>query len=294
MKILNDGLPEAIYKAIVNYSDEYDGNIENSVSVTTLIDSPRIGYYKLKYKDLEINASDELWKLLGNAMHAVLEKSGSSLVKELRLKTKINDVWLHGKCDVYDVENASIEDYKFTGYTQIANYPKKEHKLQLNVLAYIFKKNNLPVNKLKLHYIWRNLTNFDLKKDNFPDNFISTYEVDIMDNIEEYIYEKIKLFNFDDDNIPECSLEDRWGYIKWKLYNEVKYKENKYNKAIKVFNSKKEAIEYASSLKGNGTYIIKKTAEETKRCDGYCVFNVICSQYKKLKESKEDEKYENT
>lgn len=268
IKYKNDGLPEAIYKAIVNTINQYDRvEGENVISVTELIDSPLIRHFKNAI-DIEVNASDDLWKVIGSSLHSLLENSGSNLVKEMRLQAKMGKWTITGKCDVYDPINHSIEDYKFIGYSSYANYPKKEHIRQLQVLAWLFKRNKLPVRKLKVHYIWRNLTQYDLLKHDKPSKMISSYEVELWDEkkILDFISEQLQRH----EKKNGCNIEERWGYIKWKV------KEG--DRTIRVFDTPKEAKEF---VKNKDEWEIVHEIKDYIRCENYCYYKNICGIYKK-------------
>jgi len=117
MKIINDGnFPEPFMNA-VKYDDYDFSPSEDHISVTQLIDSPLIRKLKLKHGDtLEQNASDMVWSLRGKAMHYVLENSGSSCIKELRLEHTVNInnklITISVKLDVYEVNTRILWEYK--------------------------------------------------------------------------------------------------------------------------------------------------------------------------------------
>jgi hypothetical protein len=73
MKITNKhNLPEPIYRALTedNYSR---GN--SDLSVTQLIDSPRIRILKHRHNDeITEDASEMLWSVLGTAVHTMFEQ----------------------------------------------------------------------------------------------------------------------------------------------------------------------------------------------------------------------------
>ena len=74
MKITNKfNLPDAFYNFARN--DKYTKG-KADISVTTLIDSPRVRLMRDKHKDqLETDASDMIWALFGTAVHHVLESA---------------------------------------------------------------------------------------------------------------------------------------------------------------------------------------------------------------------------
>jgi hypothetical protein len=65
------GLPDPLVKAI-----EYDGHVlRGDISVTSLIDAPRIRVLKKLLLDREEDASSRMWMLWGSAVHYILQKS---------------------------------------------------------------------------------------------------------------------------------------------------------------------------------------------------------------------------
>ncbi len=104
MKITNKhGLP----KAFVDYAtaDRYSkGNAD--ISVTSLIDSPRVRLLKDRHSnDLESDAADMIWPLLGTAVHNILEQSTSTgnVVKEERLFMEVQGWTLSGAIDHQEI-----------------------------------------------------------------------------------------------------------------------------------------------------------------------------------------------
>ena len=84
MKITNKfNLPEAIYEAVKN--DGYTRG-DSDISVTQLIDSPYIRELKNNHNsEIEEDATDRIWSLLGQAVHTILERADTEDLKEERL-----------------------------------------------------------------------------------------------------------------------------------------------------------------------------------------------------------------
>jgi hypothetical protein len=97
MKITNRfNLPDAFYNFARN--DKYSRG-KADISVTTLIDSPRVRLMRDKYNDqLETDASDMIWALFGTAVHHVLESADdpSHVMMEERLYAEVAG----GRCPV--------------------------------------------------------------------------------------------------------------------------------------------------------------------------------------------------
>ena len=79
------GLPDAFVAAVKN--DPYTGG--GDISATKLIDSPQRRVLYGKYKDFVVeDVSDRVWAVMGQAVHTVLERAGTSALVEERLDRK--------------------------------------------------------------------------------------------------------------------------------------------------------------------------------------------------------------
>lgn len=93
-------IPESIANAIIN--DPYVGG--GDISVTSLIRPPQMRCIEsIHWDEIVQDVSDGIWRLFGQAVHAVLEKNaprGSHAEK--RLSTTINKWELSGQADLLD------------------------------------------------------------------------------------------------------------------------------------------------------------------------------------------------
>lgn len=107
------------------------------------------------------------------------------------------------------------------------------------------------------------IQHFDFTEDDFVEA-----EKEIMDKFSQLE----SLQNTSDDDIPECSKEERWA-------TDDKYAvmKNSAKKALKLCNSKQEAEEYIAS--GKGDYIEFREGED-KKCMEYCSCKEYCSYWK--------------
>lgn len=213
-------LPKGIYNAINN--DTYDGpGIESDkISVTTLISPPRIYFLKKRHwDDISEDTSDCLWRLLGSAVHAILERAESkNHIVEERLEREIDGITVSGKMDIMD--EALIEDYKVTSVWQYIFNPegKPEHTAQLNVLRWLSDPIFPKVSELRVNMILRdwNARQSKTKKDYPPIPFVSIkVPVWTLEQTEEYVRERVSLYKFcrdlSDDKLPMCTDEENWN-----------------------------------------------------------------------------------
>ena len=77
MKITNKlGLPQTLYN--LARRDRYSRG-KSRISVTQLIDSPRVRLLREKHDDeIEVDVSEMVWPLIGQALHHVVEQGADS------------------------------------------------------------------------------------------------------------------------------------------------------------------------------------------------------------------------
>src|SRR3990167_5306958 len=116
MKITNAyDLPEAIVRAA--RSDRYSRG-RARMSVTQLIDSPRVQALRAKHRDDMVeDVTDRIWALLGTAVHHLLEMgAGDEHIVEERLYTTVLGCTISGGVDIQDLDGdkKGVIDYKVT------------------------------------------------------------------------------------------------------------------------------------------------------------------------------------
>lgn len=263
-------LPDNLVSAIVK--DDYN-NPDGVISATTLIDDPYRYVLAQSVEEVTEDVSEGLWRLLGHATHSVLERSGQG-IRETRFFAEYNGLRLSGQPDVYMFQTKTIEDWKLTSkYTVRFNKYKPEWEKQLNVLAWLLKKNGLEVANLRIHAILRDFLQSDGYKHDFPDCPFVSFNIPLWtdEQVEQYINERTLLFKdyltkpiFD---IPICAPETRWntGDI-YKVYGANK------TRSLKNFEDLESAEEYAS---GKNVEVVKVKGED-KRCLQYCNLKEVC------------------
>ena len=282
----NHGLPDAF----VNYarSDKYSKG-DSDISVTQLIDSPRILLMRERHKEeLTTDAMDMVWALFGTAVHAVLEGAvGVNVVKEKRLYRDIDGWVLSGQVDQYEIKDNAlrITDYKVTSVWSVI-FNKQEWVNQLNVYAYLLEmEEQIPVNSIQICAILRdwNRREASLRPD-YPQTPIAIVDIPLW-SLEErtaYVEDRIALHQnarqlFDlNDGMVLCTKDEMWS--KPDVYA-VKKPSNK--KAKKRFEDRENAEQFLDNLKDKHLYEIEFRAGESARCkNNYCGVADFCNQYK--------------
>lgn len=280
------GLPQSIFDAINN--DPYDGPGADlsSISVTTLINPPKIRQLKLRHNaEITEDVSENIWRLLGSSVHSVLERvtDAGRLIEE-RLTLKVGNKTLSGKTDIYEAAECCIQDYKVTSAWSIVYSPegKKEWEAQLNCLCLLYRKSGFEVKKLKIIAILRDWSKANALKDSsYPQIPIVVIDISLWDEAKQMAYVQSKVLehaSFDgvtDDSIPECTPEDRWQSTpKFAVYK------NSNVRATKVFDAESDAIAFAATQNAKDSYRVESRPGVDKRCTEYCSVNKFCHYWK--------------
>ena len=281
MKFTNvHNLPEAIVKAVsaFNYPPK-----PSRYSVTDLIAPPQIRQLKIKHWDfLEEDCSSRLWALLGQACHAVLDKSKPvDALAEEKLVIEFEGVTLSGKSDLY--HDGRLEDYKITStfsFLLEKGKPKKEWAAQLNVYSWLSQKLGYPVKELWIRAILRDWQGSKVKTDaDYPPIPFQSVSVPLwtLEGQERYIRARLeahKALN------PQCSDEERWlRASSWAVMK------NDNKRAFRVFDNVEQAENLAKTDK---SFSVVERKGSYNRCESYCPVRAFCSQWQEEKGLKND------
>jgi len=272
MRINNKhNLPEALFNVI----NKTRKPMENRISVTELIDAPLIRKLKLLHWDnLEEDASERLWALLGQSVHYALEKgTPPDALAEERLEVKIGDITLSGQADLY--QNGEISDWKTTSTYAFLLGMKESWTTQLNVYAYLYRSIGFEVTALKIHAILRDwIRSKALYDPDYPQIPFITVDVPVWsdEKVKKYIDERIGLHFH---TPPEkCTDEERW--MRKTTYAVMK-KGGK--RAKRVLDSYEEAEAWMGEAKDLSIEVRKG---EDIRCTGYCLVRNVCPYLKEV------------
>lgn len=220
MKLTNkSGLPEAIINAINYYNDKYDRG-DSDYTITQLIQPIQITLLKAKHEhELEEDAEDALYKLLGQVIHDILDKSASiNELTETRYFSEFAGKKVSAQIDNLFLKDGVLSDYKCTSYYSFMTNqePKEEWVIQLNAQRELLIRNGLDVKELRIVGILRDWKKSQVKTKNYPPthgmmmpiktlprDYISTWIEDRVVAVESYK-------NNSDFMKPTCTSEERW------------------------------------------------------------------------------------
>lgn len=272
---------------------KYDkGNAD--ISVTTLIDGPRINILKQQHlRDIESDVSDMIWPLLGTAVHHMLEsgEAKGNVTMEERLFVEIDGWTLSGAIDHQEEIGGKIHisDYKVTSVWSVI-YGKEEWVKQLNCYAQMVRlAKGVDVGSVRIIAILRDWNRRDaMMKPDYPKSPVVTVDIPLWSEAEamEYLRDRINLHQdaqmvWDTkEALVNCNDEERW--MKPTTHAVIK-KGNK--RATKVFEFFDDAAAEVLLL-GTQYEVITRKGEYT-RCEQYCPVAEFCTQLAMEKVGKE-------
>ena len=285
MKITNNhNIPNALYKAICK--DEYEKG-DSDITVTTLIKPTQIQVLeKLHYKDIEIDALDNLCIFLGKMLHKGLEEAEDGAIVEQRfyktfnLGDNLGSIKLGGCVDYYDPFTETIVDYKLTNVFSVKEGCKTDWENQLNCYAHLIRANGFSVKKLQICAIIKDWSrSLAVNNPNYPAHPVLILDVPVWQNTEaeEYIVSKLKSYICGiRQNIYQCCDDEDM----WKKPDCYKIFKDGNTKATKTFNTKEEAQFFLEDT-GNKRfkYTLMCCLGKRTRCESFCSVSKWCPQY---------------
>jgi len=283
MRITNKlGLPETIVNALKRPTYTKGGA---HMSATELLSPPRMVQLRIKHADeIEMDAADMVWSLVGTAMHGVLEHGkGDDHIVEQRLHTEIDGWTVSGAVDLQTVKDDSItiSDYKTTGVWAVMN-EKKEWEQQLNIYAWLIERvKKSPVDAIEIVAFIRDWKRRDAEtKKDYPDAPVKVIPIELWpyQEREDFVQARIHLhaeamFQAQTGgDLPLCTESECWekptAYAVKKLGGV---------RANRVFYKRAEAEAYLEEV--GDKYEVEVREGERTRCGSYCNVAQFCSQY---------------
>ena len=261
---------------------EYYSKGASQYSVTELMSPPRIRRLREQYDEKVVqDVSDNLWQLLGSALHVVMERGVTEgYIQEERLFINVDEIAISGQIDLQKEtpEGIIIIDYKFTSAWAVMQ-DKIEWEQQLNVYKWLVEKvKKRKVVGLQICSFIRDFSRHE-KKEGYPKAPIHMVDIPMWDAVktETYVRDRLeqhrnaKMFQDFGEELPLCSDEDRW--MRETVFA-VKREGRK--TAIKLFKSIEEATELAEKEKG---YVETRKGEAIRCTGNYCGVAQWCDQY---------------
>ena len=290
MKYTNrHNIPQEIINAVHN--DNYSRG-KATISATGLLQPPRIRLLAQEHYDkLTIDVSDEIWKLLGQSVHTILERANENnedTITEQRMFATVKDWTVSGQTDSIDVKSKTLKDYKVTSVWSIVSALKEgkaEWEQQLNIYAYLYTKNTgKTIDQLNIIAIARdwNKNQYLRSGGDYPPSPITVLDIDLWsdEKQEAFIKQRVSIHQeaevdyLINDKLPFCTDEERW---RRKDTYRVEKKGRK--TAVRVLDTQEEANEYIGGHKDSKLLKVVEAKGECIRCANYCDVSKFCYQY---------------
>ena len=276
-------LPQFVVDALT-HSDYTRG--DSDISVTQLIDSPRIARLQREHADEQTkDAVDFVWSRFGTSVHVMFEESlkatGSDVITEERLFTETQGWSLSGAIDAQEVsdDGVIISDFKVTSAWSVI-FDKSSWHTQLNVYAYLVRKaKGQTVKKLQIVALLRDWVRRKAEQGGeYPTAPIVVLDIPMWSEAEQdaYVESQIKKHmeaTNTDQPLIFCSSEETWQ--KDTVYAVMKKGRKS---AVKLYKTEPEAVERAEKEGSNHSVEVRKG--EKTRCKGdWCGVSKWCDQY---------------
>lgn len=283
MKITNvHNLPIPLFEALVHDPYERVGDI----SITGLIRPPLMRQLELRFPDQIVeDAADRIYRLLGQSVHAVIERHGQhNRLAEERLVSEINGWQVSGKPDLLDGEETDegpqfvLTDYKVTSVYAFLLGDKPEWDAQLNGYAWLYRRHNFSPDRLQIVAMLRDWMKrrADTEAGYPPAGaFVQPIELWQDDAATRYLFERVSLHQaaegLDVKDIPLCTPEERWEKpTTWA----VKKRGNKRALPGGIHETPAAAEAFAAS--SAHACEIEERRGECVRCAHYCAAAAVC------------------
>ena len=289
MKYTNKhNLPSEIIRAVEN--DQYTKG-DSIISVTGLLNPPRIRMLQsIHGHEITSDYSDEIWKLLGQGVHAILERANENYddtITEQRLYQEVKGWRISGQTDSLSLKDNTLRDYKITSVWTIINAlseGKSEWNEQLNSYAWLYHKNTgKTVDGLEIIAIARDWNKRELQRrgGDYPEVAISIIKIPLwsLEEQEIFLQEKVSIHQAVEadyifkQELPLCTDEERW-----KKPDTYRVMKKGRKTAVRVFKTEEEAERYRGNMPVGDTFWIEFSKGESMRCN-YCNVSDFCSQY---------------
>lgn len=291
MRITNNlGLPDAFVRAAS--TGAFPPKLWRH-RVSQLTGSAKVRWFELTHWDeLESDASERLWSVMGSALHHVLHQHcGSNEIAEERLtymhKIDDQDVAISGQADLLTQigpDSYRITDWKFCKIAALS-YDKTSWLMQLRCYAWLYSLMGFPVKEAELVLILRNREAFKaIYTPDYPQSDIVRYPVDLWDfsTVESWsremshrlvVADKLVVAGANEEDLPLCTDEERWySPSRWAV------KKARATRASRVFRDEAEAVAYMASRGKPDEYGIDFRPGRSTKCH-WCAARSICQQW---------------
>ena len=283
--IVNDGLSEPMYHAIVRWHGKYKRT--GYLSTTSCINPPRARVLEARHdSQIIIMASSLMDPFIGSACHDAIDGAMLEAMHEEEFVTEVAGIKFSGRPDViYHSDTGALEsgDFKFTrvdSYIFNGGKIKEEHERQAQINAWLAGLNSFNIERAWVELVFVDWKRTEAQYDRlYPPRAVRLYPTLISaEEVSAYVTERVGLHlaadKLPDDELPKCSASEQWAKPDaWAVIKDGGSRA--VNGGIK--STELEAKRLLRE-KGGG-YEIQYRQGRKVRCEMFCNAKPFCNQY---------------
>lgn len=269
---------------------------KHQYSCTTILKPTRQVILERRHNDeIEQDVSEMVWCIFGILAHSVIENSQEDVgqFKEEKLKVdlgkyckELEGYYLSGRSDMIDLLDKCITDWKTASCWKVIYKDFEDWRKEMLIYAWAVKDMGFEIDKAQAIAFLKDHNKTKAKVDSsYPQLPVWVEKFKFTDKdfkeIEEFIKNRFlelkKYEDVPDEELPMCSMEERWNdgnkYIVIKKGNK---------KATKIHETLEEAKKHLDNLEKDypNVYEIQERLAEDKKCLEYCSCCEFCPYYK--------------
>lgn len=285
MKLTNKlNLPSAILTAVSN--DPYT-KAKADFSVTELLNPPQISSLYRRHEELiEVDVSDEIFKLVGKAVHYILEKASlddsTKLVETIIVET-FDGVTIKGQMDSVCLIDGILQDFKVTTvwkFTQDSRLPD-DWFWQQNIYAWMLRRRGISIEKAEIVGILRDWSKPESNRTaGYPPHQVAVASVNLLSDEEVEAFLRQRIAEHKAEVPRPCTDKDRWlRDEKWAVVKVGNVR------AHSLFDNEEDAQALVKELlvvKPKDKYEVQHRSGSPVRCQLYCPVSRYCPQHNSI------------
>ena len=215
-------------------------------------------------------------------VHATLENAGADgdLVEHYMVTPFFGGL-VSGTVDLFTARG-DLYDWKYTSVWSVAGEPKPEWVLQVNIYAAMLRRQGYSPKSLNILAIFRDWSRTKAQHTRgYPAcgaqvvSIPMWEDLDVVTYIEDRLSEHHRLLNVADNDLPDCTPEERW--VQPPKYAVMKRGRKS---ALRLLDSQDEALAYiakSKKLAGDSSVYIDFRPGKSTRCGDYCPVAEFCN-----------------
>ena len=290
MKITNKhNLPLVLIDWIENSNKQRQLQVDQGdFTVTQLLSNPKEQYLLTRNPDIEVDASQFISVLSGEAWHAGIAANSTNrrfngALVEKRFSIKYHGWKITGQPDVIDGDY--LMDYKESTVGRFAKGVPQEYENQLNFYHYILSSNGKHPKFMGIWVKYKDYMPSRAGTNHYPDAAMEYFPVQIWDYDEQDAFIKSRIeahvgnlnSQLDKMDMPQCTDEERWYSNEIHAVMKKGGKRSLHNAA--THEDAQAWIDGANTRVKKDQLTIERRPGVYRKCENYCFAKSVCDQY---------------